>query len=78
MHTATGDGLLKADPSNSGYIRRLGHLNDRKTAELIGMLHVDLFSSNTMLFNGVEMNIKLTRAPSSFICWDLQRIPKRK
>jgi hypothetical protein len=78
MHTVTGDGLLKADPSNSGYVRRLSHPNDRKTVELIGMLHVDFFSSKSMLINGVDMNITVTRAPSSFICWDLQVIPKRK
>jgi hypothetical protein len=64
--TATDDGLLKADAGNSGYVRRLGHLFDSKTVEVIGRLHGDLFNSNSMLINGVDMNIKLTRAPSSF------------
>jgi hypothetical protein len=50
----------------TGYVRRLGHLNDSKTLELIGRLHRDLFSSYSMHINVVGMNIKLTRAPSSF------------
>jgi hypothetical protein len=76
--TATGDGLIKAEPGNSGYVRRIDHLNDRKTVEFIGMMLGDLFISNSMLMNGVDMNIKLTRTPSCSICWDLQMNPKRK
>jgi hypothetical protein len=33
---------------------------------VIGRLHGDFFSSNCTLINGVEMNIKLTHAPSLF------------
>jgi hypothetical protein len=32
----------------------------------MGRLHADLFNSDKMLINGVDMNIKLTRAPESF------------
>jgi len=34
--------------------------------ELYGRLHADLFNSDKMLINGVDMNIKLTRAPEAF------------
>ena len=33
---------------------------------LFGRLHADLFNSDKMLINGVDMNIKLTRAPEGF------------
>jgi len=48
---------------NSGYAERLYCLNNGNTLELYGRLHADLFNSDKMLNNGVDMNIKLTRAP---------------
>jgi hypothetical protein len=33
---------------------------------LYGRLHADLFNSDRLLLNGVDMNIKLTRAPEAF------------
>jgi hypothetical protein len=53
-------------PSNSGYITRLTYLGTSNTIELYGRLHADLFNSDKMLINGVDMNIKLTRAPHAF------------
>jgi hypothetical protein len=44
----------------------LNHLNESKTIEVYGRLHADLFNSDRMLINGVDMNIKLTRAPEAF------------
>jgi hypothetical protein len=43
-----------------------------KILELNGRLHADLFNSNKMLINGVDMNIKLTRHHKLFILWLLQ------
>jgi hypothetical protein len=50
----------------SGYTSRLTYLNNNQTVELYGRLHADLFNSNKMPINGVDMNIKLTRAPEAF------------
>jgi len=51
---------------NTGYAKRSNYLSNGKTLELYGRLHVDLFNSDKMLINGVDMNIKLTRAPDAF------------
>jgi len=52
--------------NNSGYVKRLNYLSSVNTIELYGRLHDDLFNSDKMIINGVDMNIKLTRAPESF------------
>jgi hypothetical protein len=62
--------------SNSGYVTRLTYLDNSHTIELYGRLHADLLNSDKMLINGVDMTIKLPRAPDAFICWDLQTIQK--
>jgi hypothetical protein len=49
LDVVSGDGFLKDDPINIGYTRRLFHLEDSKTVELIGRLHGDMFASNSML-----------------------------
>jgi len=51
---------------NSGYVKRLNYISSFNFIELYGRLHADLFKSEKMLINGVDMNIKLTRAPKSF------------
>ena len=51
---------------NSGYAKRLNYLSSGKNLELYGRLHADLFNSFKMLNNGVDMNMKLTRATQSF------------
>jgi hypothetical protein len=51
---------------NNGYTTRLKYINNSQTVELYGRLHADLFNSDIMLVNGVDMNIKLTRAPEAF------------
>jgi len=50
---------------NTGYAKRSNYLNNGKTLELYGRLHADLFNSDKMLINGVDMIIMLTRAPDS-------------
>jgi len=47
-------------------VRLINYLSNGSNIELYGMLHADLFNSVKMLTNGVDMNIKLTRAPESF------------
>jgi hypothetical protein len=46
---------------NNGYTTRLQYRSNSQTVELYGRLHADLFNSDRMLINGVDMNIKLTR-----------------
>ena len=52
---------------NTGYATRLNYLSDGETLELYGRLHANLFNSDKMLINGVDMNVKLTRAPEAFL-----------
>ena len=59
------------DPSgalkdNTGYATRLNYLRNGQTLEMYGRLHADLFNSDKMLINGVDMNIKLTHGPEAF------------
>jgi len=48
------------------YVKRSIYLCNCKTLELYGTVHADLFNSDKMLFNVVDMNIKLTRIPEAF------------
>jgi len=66
LDSPTGDGALK---DNNSHATRLNYLNNNQTVELYGRLHADLFNSDRMLINGVDMNIKLTRAPEAFYLW---------
>jgi len=50
----------------SGYAKRLNYLSIGKTRGLYKRVHADLFDSDKMLINGVDMNIKLTSAPEAF------------
>jgi hypothetical protein len=70
------EGKLTAVKGNKGYEARLAFLNNSQTVELVGRIHADLFNSDRMLLNGVDMDIKLTRAPDAFILWALQMIQK--
>ena len=72
LDSPTSDGALK---DNNGYTTRLNFLSNSQTIQLYGRLLADLFNSDRMLINGVDMNIKLTRAPES-IFWHLQTIRK--
>ena len=51
---------------NSGYAKRLNNFSNGKILEQYGRLHADFFNTDEMLINGVDMNIKLTRAPEAF------------
>jgi len=64
-HVSSGE--LK---DNSGYARRLNNLSKGNSIEPYGRLHADLFNSDKMLINVLDMNIKLTRAPESFYLLD--------
>jgi hypothetical protein len=54
LDSPTNDGALK----NVGHTTRLHYLGNSNTKELFGRLHADLFNSDKMLINGVDMNIK--------------------
>jgi len=63
--------LWYLDPSeelkdNNGYSTRLKYIGNSQTVELYGRLHADLFNSDKILINGVDMNIKLTCTPEVF------------
>jgi hypothetical protein len=73
LDSPTSDRALK---DNSGHATRLKYLSNNQTVELYGRLHADLFNSDKMLINGVEINIKLTRAPEAFYLWGPSDDPK--
>lgn len=54
------------DDSNLGFMKRLNFTSSSKTVDLIGFLHVDLFSQNRFMLNGVEMRVKLVRNKDAF------------
>jgi hypothetical protein len=66
LDSPTSDGAIKDIKDNSGYTSRLNYLGNNQTIGLYERLHADLFNSDRMLINGVDMNIKLTRAPEAF------------
>jgi hypothetical protein len=66
MDSSTIVGSLTADKVNKGYTTRLNYLSESQTTELYGRLHADLFNSDRMLINGVDINIRLTPAPEAF------------
>jgi len=51
---------------NNGYTTRLKYIGNSQTVKLYGRLHADLFNSDKMIINGVDINIKLTRTPEAF------------
>ena len=63
LDSSAADGTLMAEKENKGYATQLNYLSKSQTVELYGKLHADLFNSDRMLVNGVDMNIRLTRAP---------------
>ena len=58
---------------NSGCAKRLNYLSNGKTLEVWGRPHADLFISDNMLINGLDMNIKLTLHHKLFISWPFRR-----
>jgi hypothetical protein len=51
---------------NNVYTTRLKYIGNSQTVELNGRLHADLYNSDKILINGVDMNIKLTHTPEAF------------
>ena len=51
---------------SSGYETLLNYLRNGQSLELYRRLHADMFNSDKILINVVDMNIKLTRAPETF------------
>jgi len=63
LNSPTTDGALQ---NNTGHTTRLHYLGNSNNIELFGRLHADLFNSDKMLINDIDMNIKLTPAPEGF------------
>jgi len=51
---------------NNGYNNSLKYIGNSQNFELCGLLHADMFNSDKMLINVVDMNIKLTPTPETF------------
>jgi len=60
---------------NNCYTTRLKYVGNSQTVELYGWLKADLFNSDKVLINGVDMNVKFTRTPEA-IYWHLPMIQK--
>ena len=66
LGSSSANGTLKAGKENKGCATRLSYLSKSQTVEFYGRFHDDLFSSDRMLINGVDMNNRLTRAAEAF------------
>ena len=55
---------------NTGYATQLNYFSDSQALELYGGIHADFFNSDKMLINGVDVKVKLTRAPEPFYLLD--------
>jgi hypothetical protein len=69
-YAVSGD-LLACDPTaadstNTGFIKRWNRQKQSKVTELYGRLHSDICNVNTFLLPGVRLQIKLTKANTSF------------
>jgi len=51
---------------NNGYTELVKYIGNSQTVEMYGRMHADLFNSDKMLINCIDMNIKLTRTPEAF------------
>jgi hypothetical protein len=51
---------------NNCFTTRLKYIHNCQAVEHYARLHTDLFNSDKMLINSVNMNIKLTRTPEAF------------
>jgi hypothetical protein len=66
MDSGTENGSLTVDKASKCYTTRLNYLSEGQSIEMYGRLHADLFNSDRMFINDVDMNIRLTRAPEAF------------
>ena len=47
--------------------RRHGICTAKPTFDMIGQLHVDMFNQSKSMFNGVTMQVRMTRSKDSFV-----------
>ena len=74
FNSSLADGEFRVEKYEKGCASLLNYHSKYQTAELYEILHADLFISDKMLINGVDMNFGITRAPETYISWDLQTI----
>ncbi|KAK6167067.1 hypothetical protein SNE40_021174 [Patella caerulea] len=51
---------------NTGFKNRTKHFKESKSVDMLGKLHLDLFSQNKYLINGVDMRIRMVRTKDTF------------
>jgi len=68
IDSPTSDGAIK---DNTVYTTRLNYLVTGQTIKLYGRLHADLFNSDKVMINGVDIHVHR----KLFIYWHLQTIP---
>ena len=66
LDSSVANEKLTAAKYKKGYATPLKYLSRSRTVELYGRLHADLFKTDRMLINSVDINIRLTRAPEAF------------
>lgn len=62
----TAGNMESTAAANAGFTTRRAIAGHDRVVDLYGPLHCDLFNTNKYLINGVEMSVKLQRAPNQF------------
>ena len=66
----TANKMDDTDLENEGLVARREIMTKKKTIDLIGHIHGDIFNQDRLLLNGVEMRIRLIRSKDSFCLMD--------
>ncbi|KAL6416707.1 hypothetical protein ACFW04_011470 [Cataglyphis niger] len=64
------DEPVESKTANSALVRRAHYIRERRTLDLIGHLHCDVFNQDKFLINGVEVRLRLVRSKDSFCLMD--------
>ena len=57
------------EEANEGLVNRR-HLLTGKSVDMVGHLHCDVFNQEKLLLNGVEIKVRLIKAPDNFVLMD--------
>lgn len=63
-------GRMNSCDSNKGLEIRRKYLNDRKSVDMIGYIHCDVFNQEKLLLNGVEIRLRFVRSRDGFAIMD--------
>ncbi|KAJ8688664.1 hypothetical protein QAD02_024459 [Eretmocerus hayati] len=64
---------VKAANGNAGLVSRRELCNVNKKVDMIGHLHVDILNQEKLLFNNVEVRLRLVRSRDAFVLMDSLR-----